>query len=176
MAALADEAGTPRGQVMELPVGGDDPTLGRPPRRALNDLGGGMAYLEGGDYGGGPGGGVVKMAERIGAAPPAALVELFKLTRLDVLAAIGLNPSLFDIAPGVSQRESYRQMLYSVVSPLGRLIAFECTEKLGAPVTLDWAELRAGDIAGHARAFGTMVSNGMPLERAAALSGLLAED
>ena len=113
----------------------------------------------------------MKMAERIGAQPPAALVELFKLTRLDVLAACGLNPSLFDIAPGVSQRESYRQMLYSVVSPLGRMIAFECTEKLGASVTLDWAELRAGDIAGHARAFSSMVQGGIPVERAAACRG-----
>ena len=167
MAALADEAGTPRGQIMELPVDGDDPSLIKL-KADIKNLAGGMAYLEGG--------GVVKMAERIGAQPPAALVELFKLTRLDVLAACGLNPSLFDIAPGVSQRESYRQMLYSVVSPLGRMIAFECTEKLGASVTLDWAELRAGDIAGHARAFSSMVQGGIPIERAAALSGLLAED
>ena len=92
MAALADEAATPRGQVMELPVDGDDPTLAVL-KASIKNLGGGMAYLEGGDMGGGPGGGVVKMAERIGAAPPAALVELFKLTRLDVLAACGLNPS-----------------------------------------------------------------------------------
>ena len=175
MAALADEAATPRGQVMQLPIDGDDPTLAVL-KSDIKKLAGGMAYIEGGDMGGGPGGGVVKMAERIGAQPPAALVELFKLTRLDVLAACGLNPSLFDIAPGVSQRESYRQMLYSVVSPLGRMIAFECTEKLGASVTLDWAELRAGDIAGHARAFSSMVQGGIPVERAAALSGLLAED
>ena len=175
MAALGDEAATPRGQIMQLPVSGDDPTLGKL-KADIKQLAGGMGYLEAGDMGGAPGGGVVKMAERIGAQPPAALVELFKLTRLDVLAACGLNPSLFDIAPGVSQRESYRQMLYSVVSPLGRMIAAECTDKLAAPVTLDWAELRAGDIAGHARAFSSMVQGGIPVERAAALSGLLAED
>ena len=174
MAALADEAATPRGQIMQLPVDGDDPTLIKL-QSSIKNLSGGMAYIESGDMGGGPGGGVVRMAERIGAEPPAALVELFKLTRLDVLAACGLNPSLFDIAPGVSQRESYRQMLYSVVSPLGRLIGHECSDKLGAPVTLDWAELRAGDIAGHARAFSSMVQGGLSVDKAAALSGLLAE-
>ena len=136
-----------------------------------------MAYLEGGDMGGAPGGGVVKMAERIGAAPPSSLVELFKLTREDVLSSLRRQPkSLFQVAPGVAMREAYREFLFSVVSPLGRMIAFECTEKLGADVTLDWAELRAGDIAGHARAFSSMVQGGIPVERAAALSGLLAED
>ena len=175
MAALADEAATPRGQVMQLPIDGDDPTLINL-KASIKNLAGGMAYLEGGDMGGGPGGGVVRMAERIGAQPPAALVELFKLTRLDVLAACGINPSLFDVAPGVAMREAYREFLFSTVSPLGRMVAFECTEKLGAPVTMDWSELRAGDIASHARAFSSMVQGGIPVERAAALSGLLAED
>ena len=71
-----------------------------------------MAYLEGGDYGGGPGGGVVKMAERIGALPPMSLVELFKLTREDVFGACGINPSLFAIAPGVAMREAYRSFSF----------------------------------------------------------------
>ena len=175
MAHLADEAGTPRGQILQLPVGGDDPSLIKL-QTDIKRLAGGMAYLESGDMGGAPGGGVVKMAERIGAAPPSSLVELFKLTREDVLSSCGVNPSLFQVAPGVAMREAYREFLFSVVSPLGRMIAFECTEKLGADVTLDWAELRAGDIAGHARAFSSMVQGGIPVERAAALSGLLAED
>ena len=175
MAALADEAATPRGQVMELPIDGDDPTLIKL-KADIKNLGGGMAFVEGGDLGGGPGGGVVKMAERIGAAPPAALVELFKLTREDVLSACGINPSLFQVAPGVAMREAYREFLFSVVSPLGRMVAAEISEKLDAPVTLDWSELRAGDIASHARAFSSMVQGGIPVERAAALSGLLAED
>jgi len=49
---------------------------------------------------------------------------------------------------------------------------------LGHPdpaITLDWEELRASDIQGSARAFQSMVGGGMPIERAAALSGLLVE-
>ena len=175
LAALADEAATPRGQVMQLPIDGDDPTLAKL-KADIKKLAGGMAYIEGGDLGGGPGGGVVKMAERIGALPPASMVELFKLSREDIFAACGVNPSLFSISPGVAMREAYREFLFSTVSPLGRMVAFECTEKLGADVTLDWAELRAGDIASHARAFSSMVQGGIAVERAAALSGLLAED
>ena len=56
------------------------------------------------------------------------------------------------------------------------MVAAELSEKLDTPITLDWEELRASDIAGRARAFGTMVTGGMDLTQAAALSGLLAAE
>ena len=71
-------------------------------------------------------------------------------------------------------REAYREFLFSNVAALGKLVSAELTAKLGGDtVSLDWEELRAGDIASHARAFGTLVQGGMDIERAAALSGLL---
>ena len=73
-------------------------------------------------------------------------------------------------------REAYREFLFSNIAPLGRMVAEELTAKLDTPVILDWEELRAGDIASHARAFGTLVTGGMEMERAAALSGLLAAE
>ena len=68
------------------------------------------------------------------------------------------------------------QALHSVVAPLGRLVAHELTQKLEEDVTLDWMELRAGDIAGRARAFQSMVGGGMDVAKAAAAAGLMVDD
>ena len=176
LAALADESSGPRGHIMGLPVDGDDPTLA-PLKAAIGKLKGEVAYLEDGDYGGAAGGGKVMLKpERLGPEPTAALVELLKISREDVFGACGINPALFETAPGVAMREAYREFLFSNVAALGKMVAAELTAKLGDTVTLDWEELRAGDIASHARAFGTLVQGGMDLERAAALSGLLAAE
>ena len=90
-----------------------------------------------------------------------------------MLSACGINPSLVMDAQGTAQREAYRQFLFGTVAPLGRIVAAELTEKLNAPIRLDWEELRASDIAGRARAFSGLVGGGMEIDRAAALSGLL---
>ena len=159
---------------MGLPVDPGDPTVAKL-KADIKTLAGGVGYLEVGDYGGTAGGGTVMVQpKRLGAEPPTALIELFKVTRQDVLSCCGVNPSLVMDAQGTAQREAYRQFLFGTVSPLGRMVAAELSEKL-APVSLDWEELRASDIAGRARAFGALVGNGMDLDRAAALSGLLAE-
>ena len=74
-------------------------------------------------------------------------------------------------------RESWRQLLHATIAPLGRLVETELRDKLDAPaLTLEWSELRASDIAGRARAFGSMVTAGMDVEKAAALSGLLMQE
>ena len=56
------------------------------------------------------------------------------------------------------------------------MVAAELSAKLDTDITLDFAELQAADIAGRARAFSSMVQSGMALDRAAALSGLLAAE
>ena len=60
-----------------------------------------------------------------------------------------------------------------MIAPLGRIVAHELSMKLESPITLDWQELRAGDISGRARAFQSMVGAGMDPSKAAALSGLM---
>ena len=176
LAALADESSGPRGHLLGIPVDGQDPTVAQL-RQDLRNLAGKTALLETGDWGGAAGGGMVNLKpERLGPEPTAAQVELFRVSREDVLSSCGINPSLVMDAQGTAQREAYRQFLFGTVAPLGRMVAAELTEKLGAPVRLDWDELRASDIAGRARAFGTMVTGGMDVDRAAALSGLLAGD
>ena len=114
---------------------------------------------------------------RFGAAPPDPLVQLQGRASREVMAACGLNPAVFDIeGAGTAMREGYRQALHSLVAPLGRLVAHELSAKLEADVVLDWAELRAGDIAGRARAFQSMVGAGMDPGKAAALAGLMVDD
>ena len=161
---------------MGLPVPGDDPTVAGL-RSDLKNMAGKVALLEVSDWGGSPGGGLVNLKpERVGANPPASMVELFKISREDVFSACGVNPSLFSVAPGVAMREAYREFLFSTVAPLARTVAAELSAKLDTDITLDFAELQAADIAGRARAFSSMVSSGMALDRAAALSGLLATE
>ena len=113
-------------------------------------------------------------AERFGPDPPAALVELHALASREVFAACGVPPALYaGDAAAAGLREAYRQFLHSTCAPLGRIVAAELTRKLEGDVTLTWAELRAGDIAGRARAFQSMVGSGMELAKAAALAGLM---
>ncbi len=176
MAALADESSGPRGMLLGIPIDGQDPTV-TGLRQDIANMKGKLGLMETKGWGGAPGGGEVDgKPQRVGPAPTAALVELFKISREDVLSACGINPSLVMDAQGTAQREAYRQFLFGTVAPLGRMVAAELSEKLDTTIRLDWEELRASDIAGRARAFGIMVGNGMETDRAAALSGLLSTD
>ena len=94
----------------------------------------------------------------------------------EVYAACGLSGALFTEGDGTAKRETYRQALHSVIAPLGRMVEHELSAKLETPVSLSWAELRAGDIAGRARAFQSMVGGGMDVAKAATLAGLIVAD
>ena len=59
--------------------------------------------------------------------------------------------------------------------PVGEILTAELGDQLDTPsLRLDLPALFASDITGRARAFAAMVQAGMDVERAAALSGLLA--
>ena len=177
-AALADEASGPRGNVMPLPVDGEDPTVATL-KADLKALRGSLALVESvnsmnvGAEGTAPAGDWV--VRRIGANPPVGLVDLQRTATREVLAACGLNPALFQSDGETTAREAYRQALHATIAPLGRLVAEELGAKLDAPVVLDWTELRAGDVAGRARAFRTLIEGGMVLEEAARVSGVLSD-
>lgn len=174
-ATLADEASQPRGSLLAIPVDGGDPTVEQ--LRADLARKGQLHLVQGGDWDAGPGGGRADWrVQRIGANPPDALVALQRAAHDEVLAACGLSPALFDASAAAASREAYRQALHATIAPLGKLVAAELSAKLETPVKLDWAELRAGDIAGRARAFQSMVGAGMDPAKAAALSGLMVED
>ncbi len=175
VAALADEASGPRGAFLPVPIQGTDDTL-QGFRNTVRTARGDLLAVPGGDWNAGASGGEATYnVRRFGAMPPAPLVELLELSSREVMNACGLSPALFTASQGTASREAYRQALHTVIAPLGRIVAHELSIKLEGEVRLDWAELRAGDIAGRARAFQSMVGSGMALEKAAALAGLMVE-
>ena len=172
--ALANESSGPRGQLLGLPVDGNDPTMSA----LKSDIGkakGRMAFLQTGDWGNVGAGYTDLVPKRFGAAPTEHLVDLFKHSSAEVYAACGFNPSLFVSGDSASLRESWRLALFGVVSPLAVKVEAELTAKLETDVTLGFSEMKASDVQGRARAFQSMVGGGMEVERAVALSGLLME-
>ena len=179
-AALADELSGPRGALLPLPnLGGDDPAIDSL-KSDIRGLSGGLAFVESqsDSFGSGPVGSATSGwdSKRLGAAIPAASIEAARLAFSEVIAACGLSVALWDSSQGTGKREAYRQSLHSVIAPLGRIVAAELTAKLEAEVRLDWSELRAGDIAGRARALRSMIESGIDLTKAMALSGLMVSD
>ena len=129
--ALADESAMPRGGFLPLPVGGDDPTVASL-KADIKSLAGEIATVEAGDWGGAAGGGSASWkVERVGAHPPESLVKLASVATAEVYAACGLSPSLFDTADGTSKREGYRQALFGVIAPLGRIVQADADPQAG---------------------------------------------
>ena len=174
-AALADEASGPRGSFLPMPKDGGDSTTDAL-RSDIKSANGGMLTVESmssawksgeappGDW----------MQKRFGPSPPEGLTKLLQAASQEVIAACGLSVSLFSDADGTAKRESWRQCLFAVIQPLGRLVETELRLKLDShEIKLSWAELRASDLQARARSFKNMVDGAMPIEKAAALSGLL---
>ena len=170
-AALADESGRPHGSFLALP----DPSQATTIEGKIKTAKGAVVGVEAGDWNVEQGGlnRAEYMEKRFGASPPVALVQLMERAFDEVTAACGLSGLFSPMAPGTARREAYRQALHSVIAPLGKIAAAELTAKLDQPIVLDWAELKAGDIAGRSRAFQSLVGGGMSLQDAAAASGVL---
>ena len=115
--------------------------------------------------------------QRLGPAPPEPLVIAQKQTFAQMLAACGCPAALVDAdAVGTTRREAYRQYVELTLEPLAALLADELSAKLETPIRLSFAQLYSRDMQGRAVSFKKMVEGGMPVEKAAALSGLLQED
>ena len=63
-------------------------------------------------------------------------------------------------------------MLHSLLKPLGALVVEELQVKLSPDDALSFDALRAGDIAGSARAMGSLVKAGITPRSAAAIVGV----
>ena len=77
---------------------------------------------------------------------------------------------------GTGAREAFRRFLHATIAPAARLVEVELSAKLDTEVTLSFDALYASDITGRARAFQSMVGGGMDVAKAAALSGLMADE
>ena len=193
--ALGDEAATSRGYVVPIPaqtetdpadVGAVDPLAAMSAR--LKSLSGKLSLVEttSAGFGSGrhdaPGGGAGNAdwaSKRLGASPPAALVDLRNQAAREVLQSCGVPLAMVETATGTGNRESYRQWLHTSVRPLGGIVAEELSRVLEVPVSFDFAELRASDDAPIARAIGSRASafktlrdGGVGLDDALRLSGL----
>ena len=169
--ALADESSGPRGSLLGLPVPGDDPTVAGL-RSDLKDMAGKVALLETGDFGGAPGGGMVNLKpERVGANPPASMVELAAHASAEVWAACGYNPAIFESGQAASLREANRLAL-GVVAALGKKVEAELRLKLSPEIGLSWGEIRSTDIQTRTRSVGQLVTAGLPLADAMKTAGL----
>ena len=177
LAALANEAAGAHGAILPLPVDGSDPTVAAL-KTDLRQLRGQVALVE--STADQWGAGDTRTAprkdwapRRIGANPPPALVSLHEAASREVLAAVGINPALFSAGDGTAAREAWRQLLFGIVHPLGRIVQDELQAKLEADIILQWDELRASDLSGRARAFQSMVGGGMDIAKAASLAGIV---
>ena len=77
-----------------------------------------------------------------------------------VALAFGVLPALLNpSSAGPVIREAQRHLAQWTLEPLAKIMAEECTAKLGGAVTIDVVRpLQAYDAGAKARAFGTMVS------------------
>ena len=179
---LGEEAGGAVGHVIPYPSGPDDPDEDDDPLTALRkDIAaakGRTLLAETTAAGGGEGRMAAPLSDwkphRFGANPPATLPSLRTEAGESVLSACGVPVSLVTDADGTSQREAWRRFVMGAVEPLLALVAIECEAKLETRVTFDLSSLWAHDLAGRASSFKAMVTAGMAIERAAALSGLVA--
>ena len=116
------------------------------------------------------------VSERFGFAAPDSMRILNTDVGRDILSVCGVPVSLFTDADGTSQRESLRRWVMTSVEPIARLVEAELSTKLEDEVKLSFQTMWAHDLAGRAASFKALLAggNGMSIERAAALSGLVA--
>lgn len=184
--ALRDEAGGPVGNLIPLPVdaGGEtnDPDHAADPFAALktmiNRLRGRAGLVETTSAGYGEGRAAAPSEDwrprRLGANPPAAMVELRRAVEESVLSVCGIPPGLAR-AEGGESRESYRRWYTASVLPLAALVQHECAVKLDVPnLSLTFGSLAAADVASRARAWRSLVGQEakMPDDAARRLVGL----
>ena len=111
--------------------------------------------------------------QRLGPEPPDSFALLRDRFENSILAMCGIPPALVAArGTGTGAREAFRQVLHALLRPLGALVAEELQAKLDPAAALDFSALRAGDISGTARAFGSLVTAGVTPQSAAAVVGL----
>ena len=112
-------------------------------------------------------------AQRLGPEPPDSFALLRDRFESSILAMCGIPPALVaSTGQGGAMRESFRQVLHALLKPLGAILAEELQAKLHPDAALSFDALRAGDITGTSRAFGSLVKAGVTPSSAAAVVGL----
>ena len=179
--SLADEAGGPLAQMVAIPQDGGDGNTDDPLAMLKTDIAKarGKAVLvettsAGWDQGRATAPQKDWSANRLGPAPPEAMVSVSKDAFARMLAACGCSPALFDDSDGTSKREALRQWHLGTVRPLARILETELSLKLETDVRLVFDNYPL-DLAGRAQAFQKLVGGGVTVSEALVTSGLLAD-
>ena len=173
---LSEEASGPVGHLLPIPQDGADDNLEQL-RKDLANLGGSVSLVETVSGGWGEGRAAAPrrdwMPQRIGANVPESSVDLRSEVSRTVLGACGVPPVLADSSgDGSARREAWRQFLHGTLQPVSKIIADELRDKLEVPgLSLGFADLFASDLAGRARAFGSMTDEKLSAADAARLCG-----
>ena len=175
---LSQEAGGKVAHILPIPTDGGDDSVNTL-KADIGNAKGGTLLAETTAAGWGDGRSAAPQADwkprRMGADPPEVLDALRANVALGVAAACGVPPVLVaGRVDGTAMREAWRQFLFGSVLPVARTVEAELAEKLDTPVSLDFTELHASDLAGRARAFQSMVGAGMDVAEAASIAGLMA--
>ena len=180
--SLGDEAAGPLAHILPVPQDGGDGSDDDPLAQLKADIGAarGKAVLtETTAAGWGEGKASAPMADwrpqRLGPNPPASMVALADAAFSRMVAACGASVSLFSDSDGTAQREAWRRWHLGTVQPLAKLLAHELTVRLETTVSLRLDKYPT-DLAGRASAFKALVTGGMDVAGAAAVSGLLIDD
>ena len=112
-------------------------------------------------------------AQRLGPEPPDSFPLLRDRFENSILAMHGIPPALIASTGNAgAMREGFRIVLHSLLKPLGALVVEELQLKLHRDAALSFDSLRAGDITGTSRAFGSLVTAGLSPAAAAAIVGI----
>ena len=88
-----------------------------------------------------------------------------------MLTACGIPAEFLEAGDGTARREAWRQFIFGSIAPLARSLEAELSRKLETGIILDFAELRASDLAGRSRAYKQLIEAGMTDQQAAIISG-----
>lgn len=177
--SMSDEAGGTVGYLLPIPTDADDTSV-TALKADLKNLRGRTSIVE--TTSGGWGEGRIAaprsdyQPQRIGPNFPPSVAQVHHAIQNAVLAACGVPTELVDARDGTSAREAWRRFLHGTVAPMAHVLASELTRVYARPVKIGFERLFASDLMGRARAFQSMVGGGMDIGKAAALSGLLAEE
>ena len=172
-AALANEAGGPHGTILPVPVNPEDDQM-EEIKEAISSLAGRVFMGESQRTGWGDGDhrqvSQDWKPQRLGASPPAPLVELMVEHRRSVFASCGVPAELLGGGEAGAAREGWRRFLHGTLAPYGYIVERECAEK-GFDVQIQWDRLRASDLTGRSRSYKQLVEAGMDAGRAGSLAG-----
>ena len=108
---------------------------------------------------------------RIGPMPADGTVASREAVERSLLAASGIPIELVQPSSGSDAREGWRRFLFGTISPAAAMLSAEL-RRIGQSDEIDFAELRASDLAGRSRAFKQMREAGLTESEARRLTGL----